>query len=109
MLPRSRAGRIGLHLLTLIELAAAAAFFVALGFALGPGVIGVTAVITIVALGWGYLRGRKRRELRRSDPVAARRMDDRDATRLGKMYAGFAFVTMGVCIVAIVVIFATHA
>jgi hypothetical protein len=69
MLPRSRAGRIGLHLLTLVELVAAVALFVALGFALGPGIIAFTAVMTLLA---------------------------------------FAFLTMGVCIVAII-FFATHA
>jgi hypothetical protein len=109
MLPRSRGFRIGLRLLTLIEVAAAVAFFVALGFALGPGVISATAVIAVIALGLGYWPARKRRQLLRSDPVAAQRMSDRDATRLGKVYAGFAFATMGVCIVAIIVIFATHA
>jgi hypothetical protein len=52
-----------------VELVAAVALFVALGFALGPGIIAFTAVMTLLA---------------------------------------FAFLTMGVCIVAII-FFATHA
>jgi len=109
MLPRSRAGRIGLYLLRFIELAALVAFFVALGFALGPGIIAFTAAITVLASGFGYWRARRVRRLRRTDPAAAQRMSDREMTRFGKFYAGIAFLTMGVGIVAIIVVFATHA
>jgi UPF0716 family protein affecting phage T7 exclusion len=108
MLPRSRSGRIGLHLLSLIEVAAAVALVVALGFALAPAVIVFTAVITVLAVGWGYRRGRRLRRLLRIDPGAAQRLSDRDATRIGKLYAGLAFATMAASVIAIIAIFATH-
>jgi hypothetical protein len=109
MLPRSQGGRIGLHLLHVIELAALVAFFVALGFALGPGIIAFTAVMTLLAGGIGYWQARKVVRLRRTDPAAAQRLSDRQFTHFGKIYAGIAFLVMGTCIVAIIVIFVTHA
>lgn len=109
ILPRHRGARIALHLLSLIEWTAAAAFLIALGLAVGPGVIVFTGVVTILAAAVGYRHARRLGRLARSDPAAAERLRDKDWTRFGKFYAGIAFLTMGCCIVAIIAIFATHA
>ena len=82
--------------------------FVALGFALGPGVAAfgfiLTALMMVSAVWWG-LRLRRRME---TDPVATTRSIDRMNTAFGKFYAAVAFAIMGIGIVAIIAVFATH-
>lgn len=92
-----------------LSLVPAVVVFVVLGFAFGAWVAAFTFALAALSVVYAYRRGMRLRRLMEADPAAAFRDMDRRATREGKFYAGVAFATMGVGIVAIIVVFATHA
>lgn len=108
MLPRSRLGRVGLWVLRFVELSAPIALLIILGRTVGRGFVIFMAAMTVLALAFGWWLGRRAWRLRRSDPAGAQRAFDRDMTAFGKFFAVISALMMGIGIVAVIVIFATH-
>ncbi len=106
--PRTRLGWFARITHWMISLVPTLGVFVVLGFVFGPAVAIVGFALGLLGLAYAYRRGMKLRRVMKEDPAAAFRSMDKSAIREGKLFAGIAFVTMGVCIVAIVAIFATH-
>jgi hypothetical protein len=106
--PQTRLGWFARITLWAISLVPTFGVFVALGFAFGPPVAIVGFVLGLLGLAYAYRSGMKLRRVMKEDPAAAFRSMDKSAIREGKFFAGIAFVTMGVGIVALVAIFATH-
>ena len=102
--PRTRLGRLARISHSVLSLAVAVGVFVALGFALGPGVAVFGFVVGALMMVFAYRRGMRLRRRMKEDPVATMRSMDREASALGKFYAGFAFATMGVCVVVIIAV-----
>lgn len=106
--PRTPVGWFARITVWAISLVPTLGVFVALGFAFGPAVAIVGFVLGLLGLAYAYRSGMKLRHAMQEDPAAAFRRMDKSAIREGKLFAGFAFLTMGVGIVAIIAIFATH-
>ncbi len=85
------------------------AVYVALGLAYGVWVAVSAFLLSTLAMTYAVRRGLKLRRIMKTDPAAAFRTIDRSATREGKFYAGISFLTIGVGIIAIIAVFATHA
>jgi hypothetical protein len=92
-----------------LSLAVLVGVFVGLGYALGVGWAASLFVLFVLMMVFAYRRGMKLRQRMKMDPVGTMRDIDRTNTAFGKFYAGLAFVTMGIGVVAIIVVFATHA
>jgi len=106
--PQTRLGWVARITFWAISLVPTLGVFVALGFAFGPAVAIAGFVLGLLSLAYAYRRGMKLRRVMKEDPAAAFRSMDKSAIREGKLLAGIAFVTIGVGVVAIVAIFATH-
>jgi hypothetical protein len=106
--PRTRVGLFARITNSVVSLAVVAGVFVGLGFAVGPGVAIFGFVLAALTMLYAVRRGLKLRLLRRTDPAAVDRIVDRSATRIGKFYAGLAFATMGIGVIAIIAVLVTH-
>lgn len=107
--PRTRLGRSARIAHSLLSLAVVVGVFVGLGYALGVGWAASFFILFVLMMVFAYWRGMKLRQRMKTDPVGTMRDIDRTNTAFGKFYAGIAFATMGIGIVAIIVVFVTHA
>ena len=107
--PRTHLGWSARIALWVVSLVPALGVYIALGLAFGPWIASFAFVLSALAMAYAHRRGLKLRRVMKSDPPAAFRTIDRGATREGKLYAAISFVTIGVGVIAIIVVFATRA
>jgi hypothetical protein len=106
--PRTRLGWFARIAHSVLTLAVVVGVFVGVGYALGAGIAALFFVLFVLMMVFAYWRGMKLRRRMKADPVGTMRSIDRTNTALGKFYASVAFATMGVGMVAIIAVFASH-
>ena len=94
---------------SLLSLAIIVGLFVALGFAFGAGLAAAGFIFVALLMAVSYWWGMKLRRRMKTDPEGTWRSIDRTNTAVGKLFAAAGLTLVGVCILGIIALIATHA